>query len=396
MKAVPVTDGIYWVGAKNPELRVFDIVMRTENGTTYNSYLVMGDRIALVETVKSGYEEELLSRIKSVVAPERIDYIVINHTEPDHSGALGPLLEKMPNATVVASKVALRFLREMVNREFPCMAVAGGDRIDLGGKTLSFISAPFLHWPDSMFTFVPEEKLLFTCDAFGCHYCSEDIFNDLAGDIESDYKYYYDVIMSPFAGYVQEAIKKIEPLEFNTIAPSHGPVLRKDPREYVRRYWQWSERTKSRSAKKKIVVAYVSAYGNTKKLAAAIAEGIDEAGAEARLIEVTSVSPSEAAVLINESDGLVVGSPTINRDAVYPVWELLGHVSPVVNQGKPAAAFGSYGWSGEAVKLLEQRLSGLQLKVFLPGLKVNFVPDERSKNEAREFGRSFAGQLIER
>ncbi|MFZ5651078.1 MAG: FprA family A-type flavoprotein [Bacillota bacterium] len=395
MKAVPVRGGVYWVGARNPDLRVFDIVMRTENGTTYNSYLVKADRVALVETVKKGFEEELLARVESIVAPEEIDYIVVNHTEPDHSGALGVLLEKMPKATVVASKVAARFLKEMVNRDFPHITVGDGDMLDLGGKTLSFISAPFLHWPDSMFTYLHEDRVLFTCDAFGCHFCGGEIFNDLTGDISHSYRYYYDVIMSPFAGYVAEAVKKISPLEFDVIAPSHGPVLRENAREYVLRYRQWSEKTPARSGKN-IVVAYLSAYGNTKRLARAIAEGVEQAGAEASLIEITSVNPAEAAGIISESDGLVVGSPTMNRDAVYPVWELLAHVSPVVNQGKPAAAFGSYGWSGEAVKLMEQRLSGLQFKVFLPGLKVNFTPDERSINEAREFGRSFAGQLIGR
>lgn len=394
MKAVPVRGGIYWVGARNPDLRVFDIVMRTENGTTYNSYLIGADKVALVETVKKGFEDELLSRVGSVISPEKIDYIVVNHTEPDHSGALGVLLERMPKAVVVASKVAVRFLREMLNRDFPHITVGDGDRLDLGGKTLSFISAPFLHWPDSMFTYLPEDRVLFTCDAFGCHYCGKDIFNDLTGDISEAYRYYYNMIMSPFSGYVAEAVKKISHLEFDILAPSHGPVLRDNPREYVQRYRQWSEKT-PRSGKS-IVVAYLSAYGNTKKLALAIAEGVERAGAAASLIEITSADPAEAAGIINGADGLLVGSPTINRDAVYPVWELLGHISPVVNQGKPAAAFGSYGWSGEAVKLVEQRLSGLQFKVFLPGLKVNFTPDERTINEAREFGRSFAGQLAGR
>lgn len=394
MKAVPVRGGIYWVGARNPDLRVFDIVMRTENGTTYNSYLIGADKVALVETVKKGFEDELLSRVGSVISPEKIDYIVVNHTEPDHSGALGVLLERMPKAVVVASKVAVRFLKEMLNRDFPHITVGDGDRLDLGGKTLSFISAPFLHWPDSMFTYLPEDRVLFTCDAFGCHYCGKDIFNDLTGDISEAYRYYYNMIMSPFSSYVAEAVKKISHLEFDILAPSHGPVLRDNPREYVQRYRQWSEKT-PRSGKS-IVVAYLSAYGNTKKLALAIAEGVEQAGAAASLIEITSADPAEAAGIINGADGLLVGSPTINRDAVYPVWELLGHISPVVNQGKPAAAFGSYGWSGEAVKLVEQRLSGLQFKVFLPGLKVNFTPDERTINEAREFGRSFAGQLAGR
>lgn len=394
LKAVAIKDGVYWVGAKNPDLRVFDIVMTTEYGTTYNSYLVIGEKVALVEAVKKGFEDELLARVASVVPPEQVDYIVINHTEPDHTGALGDLLEKMPRAKVVASKVALRFLREMLNREFSQMAVADGDQLDLGGKKLTFVSAPFLHWPDSMITYLQPEGIIFTCDVFGCHYSGNDIFNDLAGQMDEAFRYYYNVIMSPFAGYVAEAINKIRRLDFDTIAPSHGPVLRKDVMSYVEKYARWAGESLVRPAGKTVLVAYVSAYGNTKTLAGEIAAGASEAGAEVRLIDLSTVSPAGVAAMVNDADGLLVGSPTLNRDAVYPVWEFLAHVSPVVNQGKPAAAFGSYGWSGEAVKLIEQRLSGLQLKVYLPGMKVNFTPDERAKTEAREFGRSFAGSIL--
>ncbi|HBV96562.1 MAG: lactamase [Peptococcaceae bacterium BICA1-7] len=394
MKAVAIKDGVYWVGAKNPDLRVFDIVMTTECGTTYNAYLVVGEKVALVETVKSGFEEELLSRVASVLPPEQVDYIIMNHTEPDHSGALGKLLEKMPGATVVASKVALKFLREMINEDFPQMAVADGDQLDLGGKRLTFISAPFLHWPDSMLTYLKDERLLFTCDVFGCHYSGEDIFNDLAGEMEEAFRYYFDVIMSPFSGYVLEALNKIKRLDFNIIAPSHGPVLRENVPAYVEKYARWAAGSTARPAGRTIIVAYVSAYGNTKNLAAEMAAGISEAGAEARLVDLSVVSPAEVAGMVNSADGLLVGSPTLNRDAVYPVWDFLARLSPVINQGKPAAAFGSYGWSGEAVKLIEQRLSGLQFKVHLPGLKVNFTPDKRAKDGAREFGRSFAEQLV--
>ncbi|MFZ5644507.1 MAG: FprA family A-type flavoprotein [Bacillota bacterium] len=393
MKAVSIKDGVYWVGAKNPDLRVFDIVMRTDNGTTYNSYLVKGEKAALVETVKRGFEEELISRVESIMPLEEIEYIIMNHTEPDHSGSLGYLLKRMPRARVVASKVALKFLREMVNYDFPQMAVTGGGQIDLGdGKILNFISAPFLHWPDSMFTYLPSERVLFTCDVFGCHYCGKDIFNDLTGDMDEAFRYYYDVIMSPFANYVTDAINKIEPLDFDTIAPSHGPVLRKNIMSYVEKYRMWASGS-VRSGSGKVLVAYVSAYGNTKLLAEEISGGINETGLEAQMIDISTVSPGEVAGMVNAADGFLVGSPTLNRDAVYPVWDMLARVSPVINQGKPAAAFGSYGWSGEAVKMIEQRLSGLQFKVFLPGIKVNFTPDERTKTEAREFGRSF-GRLI--
>ncbi|MHB8916514.1 MAG: FprA family A-type flavoprotein [Desulfocucumaceae bacterium] len=395
MKAVPIRQGIYWVGALDPDLRVFDILMKTDFGTTYNAYLVKGEKSALVDAVKSGYKDELLSRVASVLPPEKIDYIVVNHTEPDHSGAMGALLEKMPQATVIASGTAVRFLREMINRDFPHIVVKDGDRVDLGGKTLDFISAPFLHWPDTIFTYVPEDQALFTCDAFGRHFCSREIFNDLAGDSEDAYRYYYDVIMSPFAGYVLDAVNRIGLLDFDLIAPSHGPVLRDNPRLWVEKYAQWSagSRTGSNSSRKKVVIAFVSAHGNTRKLAVEIAAGVMEAGAEARVVDMQSFSPADTAMLVSQSDGLLVGSPTINRDAVYPVWELLGHLSPIVNRGKPAAAFGSYGWSGEAVKMIEQRLSGLQFKISLPSCRVNFSPTPGDLTGARELGRSFAGLL---
>lgn len=396
MKAVPVKEGVYWVGARNPDLKVFDVVMRTEHGTTYNSYLVKGEKTALVDAVKSGFEDQLLSRISSVMPPEKIDYIVVNHTEPDHSGAMGEVIKSMPGATVVGSKAAVKFLRELINRDFSYIVVGDGDQIDLGGKTLKFIAAPFLHWPDSIFTYLPEDRVLFTCDAFGCHYCGRDIFNDLAGDISEDYKYYYDVIMSPFAGYVLEAINKISPLEIDLIAPSHGPVLRENPRQYVEKYAAWSAGAAVRSPHKKVVVAFVSAYGNTRSLAGEIAAGIRESGAEVHLVDMQNVPPAEVAALVNQSDGLVVGSPTFNRDAVYPVWDLLAQLSSIINRGKPGAAFGSYGWSGEAVKMLEQRLAGLQFKVTLPGIRVNFTPTGGDLEGAREFGRSFASLLEEK
>ncbi len=393
--AVPVKEGVYWVGALNPDLRIFDVVMRTDNGTTYNAYLVQGKKTALVDAVKSGFEGQLLSRVASVMPPEKIDYIIVNHTEPDHSGAIGKLMEKMPRATVVGSKAAVKFLGELINRDFPHLVVGEGDQIDLGGKTLRFISAPFLHWPDSMFTFLPEDGVLFTCDAFGRHYCGSEIFNDLTGDIREDYKYYYDVIMSPFAGYVLEAANKIKPLDFDVIAPSHGPVLRENPRRYVEKYVEWaSTGAKTRSQHKKVVVAFVSAYGNTRALAGEIAAGLAESGVDAQMFDMQSVSPAEVAARVDQSEGLLVGSPTFNQDAVYPVWDLLARLSPLVNRGKPAAAFGSYGWSGEAVKMLEQRLSGLKLKVTLPGVRVNFTPGEGDLRAARELGRSFAKLLV--
>lgn len=393
MKAVQIKEGVYWVGALHPDLRVFDIVMETKYGTTYNAYLVKGEKTALIETVKAGFEEQLLGRLEGLVNPEDVDYIVLNHTEPDHSGALGRLLERMPRAQVVASRAAVAFLSQMLNKDFPHRVVGHGEEIDLGGKTLRFISAPFLHWPDSMFTYLPQNKVLFTCDAFGCHYHSEKVFNDLVGDVDDAYQYYYDVIVSPFAKYVLEAAEKIKGLEIEVIAPSHGPVLRQDPWRYVEMYGKWATKEKPAGGRKKVPVLYVSAYGYTGKLAEEIAAGLEEAGVEAELLDLGEHPREELIARINESDGFLIGSPTINRDAVPPVWELLAHVNIIVNKDKPVAAFGSYGWSGEGVKLMEQRLQGLQCKVVQPGLRVNFTPSRQSLEEARAFGRSFAGAV---
>ena len=390
MMGVQIVPGVYWVGAKDPDLRIFDIVMETKYGTTYNAYLVKGqEKIALIETVKSRCYEELKQRVEKIVPISEIDYVVVNHTEPDHTGSLGRLLLEMPKATVVASKVALRFLGQQINREFTQQVAVDGDKLDLGGKTLQFINAPFLHWPDSMFTYLPEDKMLFSCDAFGCHYCGESIFNDEVGDISDAYKYYFDVIVKPFRRYVLEAAEKIKDLDIKIIAPSHGPILRKDPWSYVQLYAKWSQQPKDANTPKKVLVLYTSAYGYTTQLAKAISKGLEDVGLQAEVLEFTNYPLTEMIEKIENTDGLLLGSPTINRDAVPPVWQLLSGVSAIINNGKLAGAFGSYGWSGEAVKYIEHRFRDLQLKVPVPGIKVNFAPTEADLQLAREFGSSF-------
>lgn len=395
MTAINIRDGVWWVGARDPKLRIFDIVMETKAGTTYNAYLVKAEKTALIDTVKDYSFEELIANVRELVDPAAIDYIVANHTEPDHSGSLARLLELAPKAQVLCSQAAARFLREIVNRDFNVRVVGDGESIDLGGKTLRFISAPFLHWPDSMFTYLSEERILFTCDVFGCHYCDVKLFNDEAErDFSPEFRYYFDVIMGPFKRHVRDALAKIRDLPIDIICPSHGPVLRTNVAEYVSRYADWA-REKTPAPGRRAVVAYVSAYGNTGRLAAAIAEGLKERGVEPLLFDLVKSDTRAAVAAIDAADGVLIGSPTLNRDAVKPVWLLLADVSAIVNRGKPAAAFGTYGWSGEAVKLIEDRLAGLQLKVVQPGLRVNFVPSEAQLAEAREFGRKFAAALPE-
>jgi len=261
---------------------------------------------------------------------------------------------------------------------------------------LKFISAPNLHWPDSIFTYVPEEKILFSGDVFGFHYCSDAIFND---EVKDDYlpafRYYYDVIMSPFKKYVLEAVAKIKDLEIEIICPSHGPVLREDPWKYVELYRQWSEVPARADDKKRVVIEYVSAYGNTAALAQAIADGIKEnPGFDVELLEIKQENIADMARAIADADGVLIGSPTINRDSVEYVWNVLAKVSAITNRNKPAAAFGSYGWSGEAPNLIEDRLKGLGFSIVQPAYKARLVPSEQEINDAVEFGRAFASAFI--
>jgi len=394
MKAIGIKDGVYWVGALNPDLRIFDVIMETKHGSTYNSYLVKGEnKIALFEVVKVGFENQLLERISSVVDPAEIDYLIFDHTEPDHSGSIGEILKKMPKAQVLGSRAAITFLSQILNTEFNHRVMNDGDELDLGNKTLRFFSTPFLHWPDTMMTYIPEDKILLSCDAFGSHYSHEEMFNDLAGDFSEEFKVYYDALVYPFSNYVLEAAAKLKDLEVDIICPSHGPMLRQDPWSYVNTYVKWSTKEIYRGPKK-VAVIYTSNYGYTGTLAKQIAAGLAEENVQAEVMDILDYSTAELHKKIDMADGLIIGSPTFNRDAIPPVWELLAEVSAIVNKNKPAAAFGSFGWSGEAVKFIEQRLQQLQFKIAQPGLRVNFAPSASNLEDALNFGRTFAAALV--
>ncbi len=387
MQPVQLTSDIHWVGAQDPDLRVFDIIMQAPRGTSYNAYLVCADKIALIDTVKPGFYEQLISHIRTLIDPARIDYIILNHTEPDHSGTLGLLLEEAPKATVYGSRAAGMFLQQILNHNLKFNTVTNGEILDLGNKQLQFISAPNLHWPDSIFTYVPQDKILFTCDVFGSHYCGPQIFDDEVGDFREAFKYYFDHIIRPFKADMLAAADKIKDMAIDMIAPSHGPVLRTEVQHYIDSYVKWSQPPASEPAS--VVIAYISAYGNTRRMAGAIAEGVRQAGGEAKLHDVLQVDIDKFRDELECASGLIVGSPTINADAVKPVWDLLSSLATIKLKGKPAAAFGSYAWSGEAVKLLTERLKGLKFKVSEPGLNIKLVPSEADLEQCRQLGRSF-------
>lgn len=387
-----IKEGLYWVGTLNPTLRKFDVIMRTEYGTTYNSYLIRDEKIALIDANYANFSEVLVEKISAEIDPSKIDYIIAQHTEPDHTGSLGRLLDLCPNAEVVSTKIGSRWLKEMLNRDFRSRVVEDGEDLSLGKRTLKFMAMPFWHWPDAMFTYVKEDGVLFSCDGFGAHYCDERMYADLVDrDLyEGQRLHYYNVIMRPFADKIHEGVQRVKELEIGMICPSHGPIIREDPWGVVNLYETWSE--VQRLVATKASVFYASAYGNTRKMAEAIAEGIGE-HTNVSLIDLSTADSGDLLAELESSKGIVVGSCTINGDALEPVWSLMSLFALINRKGRVGAAFGSFGWSGEAVGMIEERMRGLRLKVIESGLRFCFVPTKDDLATCRAFGKEFAEGL---
>ena len=393
MEPIKLAEGVHWVGVTDPLLRVFDVIMRTENGTTYNSYLVQGEKAsAVIEAVKSKFTDEYIKRLSEHIDLSQLDYIILNHTEPDHTGGLAALMEAAPSAQLISSKNAVRLVKGILNRDVDVRAVGDGDELDLGGKTLKFIEAPFLHWPDTMFTYLPEDEILFPCDFLGCHFCDERMFDDLVDDFSHSYRFYYDHIMRPFKEHALRALEKISDLPISTIGPSHGPVLRTDINSYVEKYRSWSS-VPGKGKVPTVLVFVASAYGNTASMAESFAEGVRQNGCKVKIFNLESADVAEFVDQIEAADAIAVGSLTINGDAVRPVWDLLSVLATVKLRGKLGASFGSYGWSGEAPRLIEDRLKGLKFKVPFENIRVHMTPVGEDLEACRELGRNIAGVL---
>ncbi|MFL0267750.1 FprA family A-type flavoprotein [Candidatus Clostridium radicumherbarum] len=386
MESINLKDNIFYVGVKNPELRVFDVIMETNKGTSYNSYLILDEKIALIDTVKDGYYEEFLINIKNIIGERKIDYIIVQHTELDHSGSLSRLLKDFPEAVVVGSIAAINNSRQITNLDFKSRDIK--EDLNLGNTTLKFIAAPNLHWPDTIFTYADNQEVLFTCDFLGSHYCPvSDLYEDSSEEYYHEMKYYFDVIMGPFKKFVLMALDKIEGLKISLVAPSHGPIHNHDIDKYLNTYREWAEFEMPED--KRIEIFYVSAYGNTEKMAKYIEDKLTLKGYKASAHEITSMSIEEITSLIEKSSGILLGSPTINQDALKPVWDILSVVCAITNRGKAAAAFGSYGWSGEGVKMLTDRLKSLKFKVVENGLMFKFVAFEEDYKKADDFIEKF-------
>jgi len=402
--AVEISPGVHWIGALDPGLRTFDIILRTANGTTYNAYLVRGSRgVAIVDTVKAEFADEFFKRLESVASYGEIRAIVLNHLEPDHTGALPELMRRAPRARLYISTRATSMLKALLkpkedDRPLAYDTVGTGDSVSLGDCTLRFLHTPFLHWPDTQCTYLVEQGVLFSGDVFGCHYCDSRLYNDRVGDFRFSFDYYYAHIMRPFKGHVMDALKLIEPLRLNMIAPTHGPILRDRPRRYVNHYRELSTSSLAErigNEERSLIIFYMSAYGSTARMAEAIRAGAEEqSGVRVSLYDLEGGETEPFVDLIEEADALAFGSPTINGDAVKPVWDLLSSLAVVNLKGKLGAAFGSYGWSGEAVRMIEDRMRGLKMRLPVAGLRIKLIPTEEELDACRDFGRRLSAALI--
>ena len=333
MKALQIKKDLYWTGVLDPELRVFDIIMETKYGTSYNSYLLTGsEKTALFETAKLAFFDEMVSYIESVVSVSQIDYLIMDHTEPDHAGSIEKLLELNPHITIVATGTAIQFLKHIINTDFNSIAVHDGSTLSLGDKTLEFMVLPNLHWPDTMYTYVQEIKTLFPCDSFGSHYAAEGVLrssvSDEAGYAEAT-KYYFDCIIGPFAyPYMYNALERIKDLEIENICCGHGPVLDSHFDQLFGWYREWCK-PPVKKEKKLVVMPYVSAYGYTKQLSEEIAKGVSDAGAEVHRYDLVFDDKTNLAADMAAADGYLFGTPTILGEALEPVYNLtLGMYPP--------------------------------------------------------------------
>lgn len=407
IEVVTLKNEIYWLGILDPNLDVFDIIMETKYGTTYNSYLVnTNEGAVLIETVKEKYFDHYLEKIKEKIGDlNQIKYIITNHTEPDHAGSIGRLIEVCPDITVIGSKTAIMYLKELLNMDFKYLTAESLKTFAFGGRTFEFIPAPFLHWPDSMYTYLSTDNVLFTCDSFGSHYSPKYgiKLSEVPESEEANYQdallYYYTAIFSPFKPYVLKAIDKIKDLKLDMICNGHGPVLDTRIDEIIETYRTWSTPA-PKVAHKKVVIPYVSAYGYTGELAEAIAAGIKEVDSTIEVqmhnLDILNYPQVKDSVInsFTDADGILFGTCTINGDALPIIWDLAINLNPIVHGGKIISAFGSYGWSGEGVDNIMDRLNQLRMKV-IDGFKIKFRASEREVEEAKKFGKLFANCVLE-
>ena len=394
-KAVQVTEDVWWVGAIDWNIRDFH-GYRTGRGSTYNAYLVLADKITLIDTVKAPFREEMMERIASVVDPEKIEYIVSNHSEMDHSGSLPQVIAAVNPKKVFASVVGAKTLAELFPNPGEITPVKDGETFSLGNRTLTFLETRMLHWPDSMFTYLNEEQLLFSQDAFGMHYASLERFADGCDPAVLAYEAatYYANILLPYSLQVLKLIEKVKSakLSFKIIAPDHGPIWRKETDGIIGRYARWA----AQKPEGRAVVVYATMWHSTERMARAISEGLAAGGLRVKVMSMDEVHRSDVMYELLCAGAVAVGSPTLNNHMLPNMADILTYMRGLKPRNMIAAAFGSYGWSGEAVREIEEVLTEMKLEKSGEGIRVKNVPDAEALSRCYDLGKDMAGQALSR
>lgn len=370
----------------------FDIEFGLQNGTTYNSFLIRGEKIALVDTSHEKFRELYLDTLKGLIEPSQIDYLIISHTEPDHSGLVKDIVQLAPEITVVGSKVAIQFLEDLVHHPFKRQIVKNGDQLDLGkGHVLEFVNAPNLHWPDTIFSYDAGTQVMFTCDAFGMHYCSDSTYDEDMSAIEADFRFYYDCLMAPNARSVLSALKRMDKLgDVTTVATGHGPLLLHHVGEWVDRYRRWSKA--QAKAETSVIVFYVSDYGYSDRLSQAIARGITKTGVGVEMMDLKSADPQEIQETVSRAGGIAIAMPpAANKAATAAVSTILA----AVKSKQTVGLFESYGGDDEPIDPLLSQFRNLGLKEGFAAIRVKETPSEGTYQLCEEAGTDM-GQLLTR
>ncbi len=371
----------------------FDIEFGLQNGTTYNSYIIRGEKIALVDTSHEKFRQLYLHTLTDLIDPKQIDYLIISHTEPDHSGLVKDVLQLAPQAIVVGAKVAITFLENFVHQPFERLQVKSGDTLDLGnGHVIEFVSAPNLHWPDTIFSYDRGTQTLYTCDAFGMHYCSDAAFDEDLGTIEHDYRFYYDCLMAPNARSVIGAMKRMDALgAITTVANGHGPLLKYNLEELLNRYRNWSQA--QATAEKTCAVFYVSDYGYSDRLSQAIARGITKAGVAVEMVDLKSADPQDVTELVGRSAGIVVGMPPLSGKNLNEISSSIGTILASAKNKQVVGLFESYGGDDEPVDPLASKFRDAGIKTAFSPIRVKDTPNEAIYQLCEESGTDM-GQLL--